>query len=115
MASFPDKAMAEAILTAEKLGWSFRWVDDWEIGSHIKFFGKDSYPEEPKTCECCELLDERGILLQACGCIDDADDDYRRVMESELAITAIYERNEALSNEAESAGDVPDVIAREAI
>jgi hypothetical protein len=81
------RALALAEATAEAKGITFRWEDDWEIGSHKEFFGPDSaYDDhEPDTCEQCDAIDASGEVLASLGCVDDAGKDYRRVVEAELA------------------------------
>lgn len=75
--------MAKAEQCAINQGWTAEWSDDWDIGSHIEEF--DCYTEEPTTCESCVLKDADGNVLASLGCIDDADNNYRRVIEAELA------------------------------
>lgn len=65
-------------------GAGFLWSRDWSIGSHIKEFGKGVYVAEPETCEQVTLVNGRGIQLAHLGCIDNADDSYRRHVEREL-------------------------------
>lgn len=78
--------MTLTIEQATERGITFRWSDDWEVGSHREFFGPGSAYEnsEPDTCEQCDVLDADGELLASLGCIDDADEDYRRTVEAEL-------------------------------
>jgi hypothetical protein len=45
--------------------------------------------QEPDTCEMCACIDQEGNVLASLGCIDDAEESYRRVIESELAIEAL--------------------------
>ena len=79
-------ALAERI--ARSAGAFFIWEDDWLVGSHLSEFG-DAYDKEPTTCEWCGLyLPEQPHPLISLGCIDDADDDYRRVVQAELAAAA---------------------------
>lgn len=82
-------AAAGAEAWAKEQGLEFRWEDDWQVGSHRDAFGRGSAYEdaEPETCEQCGawLGDE---CLAAIGCVDDADDNYRRVIEAELAMEA---------------------------
>ena len=60
-------------------GLTFRWSDDWEVGSHTEYFGPGSAYEdrEPDTCEQCDLIDDtryRDVrILVSLGCVDDAD------------------------------------------
>jgi hypothetical protein len=69
------------------------WTEDWDVGSHKKFFGPDSAYEdrEPDTCEQCIVYGPHGEVLASLGCIDDADDAYRREIESELMDEAQWE------------------------
>ena len=87
---FPGLAVAE-VLAAR--GWRVVWEDDWDVGSHRDFYGPDSaYADrEPDTCETAALVDESGDVLASLGCIDDATDEYRRVVAAELAAEALGE------------------------
>lgn len=82
-------AAAGAEAWAREQGIEFRWSPDWEIGSHTDYYGPGSAYEdyEPETCENCDAY-LGSTLLASLGCIDDADDDYRRVIEADLAIEA---------------------------
>jgi hypothetical protein len=86
------KAMADAEQLGQSYGLQFAWEDDWAIGDHTKEF--DCYESNPQTCESCVCTDSEGKFLASLSCIDDADDNYRRVIEAELALEAIphYQR-----------------------
>lgn len=67
----------------------FTWEDDFGV-DHVKEF--DAYDEEPETCEICTMyLPDHSPALESVrivaslGCVDDATDEYRRVVEAELA------------------------------
>lgn len=81
------RELAVAETRAKDAGFEYEWSDDWAVGSHKEYFGKGSAYEdgEPSTCESCVLRNEDGDVLASLGCIDDADADYRRVVEAELA------------------------------
>jgi hypothetical protein len=79
--------LAAAEESARNNGWTYNWEDDWDIGSHKKFYGNED--SEPNTCESCLLQDEDGQVLAALGCIDDANNNCRRVVEAELALGAL--------------------------
>lgn len=88
--------LAEAERIASNLGWQYEWVDDWEVGSHAKFYGPGSVyynsQQEPDTCESCRIYDPAcNQTLASLGCIDNADNNYRRVVEAELAEEALHE------------------------
>lgn len=69
---------------------TFVWEDDWEIDNHAAEF--DCYDDGgPFTCERCIVRDELGHVVAALGCVDDADEDYRREIESELALEAFID------------------------
>ena len=87
-----DLAEAEAI--ARLRGWEVRWADDWSIDHETEF---DCYDKGgPETCETALLVDAQGNVLASLGCVDDATDEYRRVIEAELADEAVYQsRREA--------------------
>lgn len=78
-------ALATAEWWAVETGVTFTWSDDWEVGSHREFYGPDSaYADsEPDTCE--QVTARLGDLSASLDCVDDADDDYRRVVQAELA------------------------------
>lgn len=80
------RELAEAELFAKDHGWTFTWRDDREL-DHVHEF--EAYGEEPETCEQATLYDEDDNDLASLGCIDDATDDYRRVVEAQLADEAI--------------------------
>lgn len=67
----------------------YQWSDDWGI-DHVAEF-PDAYDSEPETCEAC-LMYIDGELVASLSCIDDADDNYRRIIEAELALEAIAQR-----------------------
>ena len=70
------RAMAKAERDARAYGFTFEWSDDRSIESHY-------------TCESCMCCDSDGNVLASIGCVDDADANYRRVIEAELACEAI--------------------------
>lgn len=80
------RQLAKAERDARALGYTFEWTDDWSIGSHVREFGEESYPEEPGTCESCIMRDPAGNVVQSLGCVDDASREYRRAIEAELAL-----------------------------
>ena len=77
------RELARAERWMHETGARVVWVDDWEIRDHVKYYG-DAYDREPTTCEWAELR-LGGEVLASLGCIDDATDEYRRVIEAELA------------------------------
>lgn len=85
------RELAVAETRAQDAGFEYEWSDDWMVGSHKEYFGKGSAYEdgEPNTCESCVLRDADGEILASLGCIDDADANYRRVVEAELAEEAL--------------------------
>ncbi len=83
------EALARAEIWAEFNGLSVQWEDDWNIGSHVREYGRESYPEEPEECECAVLVDSDGHVLGAMGCVDDATNEYRRVVAAEIASDAM--------------------------
>lgn len=65
------------------------WFPDWDIcisGDHADFFGnRDAYPNgNPETCEYVVVRNEEGNVWASLGCIDDADEQYRKEIEKEL-------------------------------
>jgi hypothetical protein len=80
------RQLAKAERDARGLGYRFEWADDWSVGSHVGEFGEESYPAEPNSCESCRMISPDGQTVQSRGCVDDATDAYRRVVEAELAL-----------------------------
>lgn len=76
-------ATAEAFARAE--GWDFVWEPEQED----LHFGDEH--GRPGMCESLVVFGPDGMSLASLGCIDDADADYRRVCEGELALEAAYE------------------------
>lgn len=83
------KELAEAEAWGRKAGLEFDWQDDWEIGNHGEFYGPGSAYEDAEP-ERCEQVSARlnGEVVASLGCVDDASDEYRRVVEAELAAEA---------------------------
>lgn len=82
--------LAVAERWAKREGVRFEWMDDWTIGvPHAEFFSAEAYPDgDPQTCEALLVLNDQDKVLASLGCIDDADADYRRVVEAELSLEA---------------------------
>lgn len=81
------QTLAHAEHTAKEMGITFHWEDDWTV-DHQKEY--DCYEDGgPQTCEHCVARDADGKVRASLGCIDDADTNYRRVIEAELADEAI--------------------------
>jgi len=79
---------AEAEAWADEQGVTFRWEDDWHVTDHAHEYCTDAYPDgSPETCEVCDAY-LGDTVLASLGCIDDATDEYRRVIEADLAIEA---------------------------
>jgi hypothetical protein len=72
------EALAKAEAWAAANGVSFTWSDD------------DPMPDEPasSTCEIC-IASRRGEIIGSLGAITDATDEYRRVVQAELALEAM--------------------------
>lgn len=89
-------SLARAERKAKRKDWYVTWDDDWTLAtSHAQEFGEayaDMANGEPNTCQTATLYNSRGDVLASLGCIDDADKDYRRVVEAELAAQALGER-----------------------
>jgi hypothetical protein len=90
--------LATAERWARDVGITFRWSEDWTVDSHRDVYGEGSVYEdgEPDTCESCTAY-LRGAVVAGLYCIDDATEEYRRVVEAELASEAMDEaaRDEA--------------------
>lgn len=75
-----ETAIAEAWGKAK--GLVVVWVDDWSVDHKEEF--PDAYPVNgPNTCEEA-YIEYKGEVVAALGCIDDADENYRRVTEANL-------------------------------
>lgn len=84
-------SLARAERHATRKGWYVEWADDWEVGSHVAG-APEAYDVEPDTCEIATLYNRHRHMLGSLGCVDNASDDYRRVVAAELASEAIAER-----------------------
>lgn len=83
------RELRDAEQYAKDQGWDVRWEDDWDV-DHRKEF--DCYEDGgPQTCEYAQLVTEDGEVLASLGCIDDATNEYRRVIGAELASQAMAE------------------------
>lgn len=93
---------------ANLLGYSFEWQDDWDLGgvSHADYYCDEAYPNgEPETCESCTMLTLDGDVVASMGCVDDADDNYRRVVEADLCLN-LYDTLVAEVNALLDSGDL---------
>lgn len=80
-------AGARVLREAAEMGLETAWEDDWTFGSHR---GEcDSYEVEPQTCEHLSVYDSDNAFVWGLGCIDDADESYRRECEVEVLGEAI--------------------------
>jgi hypothetical protein len=81
------KMLARAEKWAKIVGAEYTWAPDWEVQDHAKEYGEayaDMPNGNPSTCEVASMI-IGGTEVGALGCIDDADDNYRRVVQAELA------------------------------
>lgn len=84
--------LATAELWARQEGYTVEWEDDWD--SDHSYRDDDNWSaDEPnpftpelESCEQATLYDPDGVIVGSLGCIDDADDNYRRVVAAELAL-----------------------------
>jgi hypothetical protein len=81
--------LAQAEKYAKNHDWIFEWGDDWDDPKHCDKSNGDGTEYKPKTCEYCYLYNDVSDVLASLSCIDDADADYRRVVEAELALEAM--------------------------
>jgi hypothetical protein len=72
-------------------GWHYEWTYDQDIDDS---WMTDEERAKDHTWECCTLFDGDDNVMASCGGIVDADHNYRRVMEAELAGEALigYDR-----------------------
>jgi hypothetical protein len=78
------ETLAEAEAWAKDVGYTFTWRDDWD-GDHSDYESGSG----PESCEMVTLYDQDDNVIGSLGCIDDATEDYRRVVEAELAYEAM--------------------------
>lgn len=81
-------SLARAVVHATTKGWEWSWEDDpegWPKGGVCSC----ECGAEIKRCEGCVLRDAEGNVLASLWSIWDADADYRRVVEAELAWEAM--------------------------
>jgi hypothetical protein len=96
------REQAGAELAALNLGWEVRWEDDWD-GDHSYTEQAELDGYEVSTCEQATLYDQDGDHLESLGCVDDADNNYRRVIEAQLIDQALRQ----LASEAQARDDKP--------
>lgn len=81
--------LARAELTARDAGCSWEWVHDSHGWADLVMDGWHAgSPTEVQTCEGCILRDADGAVLASLWAIWDADDDYRRQVQADLALQA---------------------------
>jgi hypothetical protein len=70
-------------------GLEVLWEPDWDLGgkTHEDWYG-EAYADlpngQPDTCEVAYVVDDHGNVLASLGCIDNADEAYRREVERDL-------------------------------
>jgi hypothetical protein len=74
------RKLAAAEEWAARVNLEYEWGEDWDSCEH-------EYEPRPDSCEYCMASLGKEVLASL-GCIDDATDDYRRVIEAELALEA---------------------------
>jgi len=85
-------SLARAERDAEFHELAFRWEDDADGWSDIRCDEKRWPGKGPReTCESCGCYDPDGVYLTGLGGIWDADADYRRVIQAQLALEALDE------------------------
>lgn len=84
------KALVAAEKWAKQAGYKVVREDDWAVGNHVHEF-PDAYDTEPETCETFILMTPDGDVAGTLGCVDDADEDYARVVSAELALEVMPE------------------------
>lgn len=80
------KSLAKAEQYAQNLGWEYEWRNDND--ADLSWLAEG---ETIETCEGCILRDSSGDILESLWGIADASDNYRRVVEAELAGDALYQ------------------------
>lgn len=83
---------AKALQHARSQDWEFRW--DFDSDADYSFMETWPEPDQKRwnrdshSAEYCQLVDENGSVLASLSGIIDADDNYRRVVEGDLALEA---------------------------
>ncbi len=80
--------LAESEALATLIGLDISWSDDWMVDHSAEFdYSPASCENAVATlpCQCCWTPQ----VVASLSCIDDADDDYRRVVDAELASEAL--------------------------
>lgn len=80
------KALARAEDYAQSLGWTFKW--DHEPDADLSWMDEEERAK-PHEVLCCVLRDASGDVRASLGNIVDADRNYGRVVEAELALEAM--------------------------
>lgn len=84
------KDLAFAELTAERMQWSYSWI--WDTDPDLSWMSEEERSQEHETFVCI-LNDADGNWLESLGGITDPSNDYRRVIEAELAAEALAHLN----------------------
>jgi len=84
-----EAATKIALAWAEAEGLEVIWHDDWSVGNHREFYGEAYDEGEPTTCEWAAVVDDHDNVLASLGCIDGADDAYRREIVADLLVEAM--------------------------
>jgi hypothetical protein len=83
-------SLARAEAYAEAMGWEFCWeYDECFYGYCNEWLGCQDDCKKEHEVLFCLLKDADGTMLQCLGGIADADRNYRRVIEAELAAEAL--------------------------
>lgn len=75
-------------------------AEQWASDNDYEFVWSDDVHDDdktvpPTTCESCQMIID-GEYVSGLGCVDDADDDYRRVIQAELALNVMERQSESL-------------------
>lgn len=82
-------SLARAEKAAAELDWTYAW--EYDPDADWSWLDQDCFKSERDKEHCvetCQLFDANGEQLDCLGGIFDADKDYRRVVEAELALEA---------------------------
>jgi hypothetical protein len=85
--------LARAEQYAEERGWSFDWT--WDDNADSSWMDEKERERDHEALGCI-LRDENGEVIESLWGIFDPDENYRRVVQAELASQAMY-RDEQLS------------------
>jgi hypothetical protein len=84
------KDLARAEMIADQLDWYYEWEQDQD--PDLSWMSEEEQAKEHEVL-VCRLFDSKDRVLEAIGGVTDADRNYGRVIEAELALEALDHLN----------------------